>query len=407
MRRRTQCLRTLGRRVFVLAAIIANSALAQAQEPATREAMTEQEQAEKSKQLHPYVTSKAERFVGKAETILAGNAVKWHPFFQNAYPGGGFAVGAGYAQYVSPYNLLDLRGSYSIAGYKRAEAEFTAPHLFHRRGSLTLLGGWREATQVAFYGLGNDSPSEERFNYGFQQPRASGLLEVRPTRRFLMLRGGFEFTKWDFQQGEGTSPSVGSRFTPADLPGLDAEVTYRHFEATGGFDWRVSSGYARRGGSYTVTLHDYRDSDKNFGFRQLDYDLIQHLPILREAWVLSFHALASTTDTKDGQRIPFFMLPYLGSGSTLRGFPSFRFRDRNALLLQGEWRIMVNRFLDTAFFYDAGKVAAHTSDLDFDDLHTNYGFGVRFHGPFNTPLRVEVANSREGLRLVFASSPVF
>ncbi len=101
------------------------------------------------------------------------------------------------------------------------------------------------------------------------------------------------------------------------------------------------------------------------------------------------------------------MLPYVGGGSTLRGFVSHRFRDLNAMALQAEWRIMVNRFLDTAFFYDAGKVAARRSDLDFSGLKSDYGFGVRFHGPFTTPLRIEVARSAEGLRLVFAMGPIF
>src|SRR6185295_18696960 len=109
----------------------------------------------------------------------------------------------------------------------------------------------------------------------------------------------------------------------------------------------------------------------------------------------------STTAVKNNQEIPFFMLPSLGSGSTLRGFSSWRFRDRNSLLLQAEWRIMVNRFFDTAVFYDAGKVAALTADLNFDDLKSDYGFGVRLHGPFATPLRVELARGNEGLRFVF------
>ena len=86
--------------------------------------------------------------------------------------------------------------------------------------------------------------------------------------------------------------------------------------------------------------------------------MIQHLPILRETWVLSLHGLAQTTMLKGDQEVPFFMLPSLGGGSNLRGFSSWRFRDRNSLLLQAEWRIMANRFLDTAVFYDAGKVAA-------------------------------------------------
>ena len=38
---------------------------------------------------------------------------------------------------------------------------------------------------------------------------------------------------------------------------------------------------------------------------------------------------------------------------------------------------------------------------------TDYGLGVRFHGPARTPLRVEIANGREGTRLVFAASAAF
>jgi hypothetical protein len=101
------------------------------------------------------------------------------------------------------------------------------------------------------------------------------------------------------------------------------------------------------------------------------------------------------------------MLPALGSGSTLRAFSSWRFRDRNSMLLQGEWRVMVNRMLDLALFYDTGKVAAHTSDLSFDGLKSNYGLGVRFHGPMTTPVRIEIAHGAEGFNIVFGSSSAF
>jgi outer membrane translocation and assembly module TamA len=134
---------------------------------------------------------------------------------------------------------------------------------------------------------------------------------------------------------------------------------------------------------------------------------VQHSPILREAWVLSLRAHAETTYSKDGEEIPFFMLPSLGGGSTLRGFGSWRFRDRNSLLLQGEWRIMANRFFDTALFYDTGKVAARTSDLDFHGMSHDVGVGFRFHSPDATMLRVEVAQSEEGTRVVFAAGHVF
>ena len=397
-------------RFVIAAALFAGAAapvVAQEPEPTTREAAIEQAQAEKVKTLHPYVPGKGERLLNRAEEILTNGIPRWHPYFESAYYGGGFTLGAGYAHSVSPYNTIDVRGSYTILGYKRIEAEFTAPRLFKRRGSLTLLGGWREATQAAFYGVGMDTSTDDRADFDFRQPYGSATMTVWPTRGLLMLRGGLELSRWSQRPAEGEFPSVETVYTPATLPGLGTKTTYLHSQGTVGLDSRTSPGYSRRGGFYGVTLHDYADRDEQFGFRQVDYEAIQNVPILREAWVISLRAVARTTHDKTGQQVPFFLLPYVGSGSTLRGFTSHRFRDQNGLVLQAEWRIMANRFLDTAVFYDTGKVAARRADLDLDGLKHDYGFGVRFHGPFSTPLRVEVARSTEGLRLIFATSPMF
>jgi len=393
--------------LVALTAGLAASVAAQDSQPPTREAEIEQAKAEKAKELHPYVPTKFEALMTRAEDVLVNGVPRWHPYFESAYYGGGFTLGAGYSHHVSPYNLIDVRGSYTILGYKRFEAEFTAPRLFHRRGSLSVLGGWREATQAAFYGLGMSSSLNDRADFGFRQPYGSGTLELWPTRRLLMLRGGLELSRWSVQPGEGDYPSVDTLYTPSTLPGVGAETTYVHSQGTVALDWRTSRGYSRRGGYYGINLHDYTDRDKQFGFDQVDYELVQHIPILREAWVISLRGFARTTYAKANQQVPFFLMPYVGSGHTLRGFDSHRFRDQNGLILNAEWRIMVNRFMETAFFYDTGKVVANHADLDFDGLKSDYGFGVRFHGPFATPLRVEVARSPEGTRLVFATTPIF
>jgi hypothetical protein len=394
--------------VVALAAGSASSAVAQEPEATTREGAIEQEQKAKVATLHAYTPGKLEGLMNRAEDILVNGVPSWHPYFESAYYGGGITVGAGYAHHVSAYNMIDVRGSYTVLGYKRLEAEFTAPRLFHRRGSLSLLGGWREATQAAFYGVGIGSSLDNRADFDFRQPYGSATLTFWPTRRYLMLSGGVELSQWSQRPSKGDSyRSVETVYSPQTLPGLGTSTTYLHSQGTVGFDWRTSPGYSRRGGFYGVTLHDYHDKDQQFGFREIDYEAIQHFPILREAWVISLHALARTTSDKDNQQVPFFMLPYVGGGSTLRGFISHRFRADNALALQAEWRIMVNRFMDTAVFYDAGKVAAHKADLDFNGLRSDYGFGVRFHGPFATPLRIEVARSQERLSLIFATTAIF
>lgn len=374
----------------------------------TREAVLTKLQTEKVPTLHPYEPTRAEALVDHLEDMFVNGTVHWHPFFQSAYAGGGFTLGAGYITHVSAYNTLDVRGSITFSGYKRVEAAFTAPRVLNRRGVLSVIAGWREATSVGFYGFGTSNTSvDDRVNYGFKQPYLSAMLDVHPTRRYLVLSGGLELSRWDQGPGSGSAPSIETIFTPGTVPGLGAKVTYLHSQATAGFDWRTSPGYSRSGGFYGVTYHDFHDNDSRFGFGQVDYDAIQHLPILRETWVLSLHGRVESTIDKTGEDIPFFMLPALGGGSTLRGFASWRFRDRHSLLMQADWRVMANRFMDMALFYDAGKVANRTSDLDFDGLKSDYGIGFRLHGPMTTPIRIELAKSNEGLAIVFSSKAAF
>ena len=388
------------------------AAHAQAPEPDTRQGVIEREQADKVDTLHPYVQSRGEQIFARIQDRLVNQRITWYPFLENAYSGGGLALGLGYRRHVSAYNHVDVRGSYSVRSYKLAEAEFVSPRLFHRRAELSILGGWRDAPEVGFYGLGSDPSSDLHLSYGFEESRGSALLSVWPTRR-LMLRGGVEVSRWDLKSGSGSFPSIDTRFTPDTLAGVAQATTYVHPQATVGVDNRkwvdvqTSPGYARRGGFYAVTAHDFTDQDSRFGFRQIDYEAVQHIPILREAWVLSLRGRAETTLAKDDQQVPFYLLPSLGGGNSLRGYSSWRFRGRNSLLLQGEWRFIVNRGFETALFYDAGKVAERSKDLDLDGLITDYGFGARFHTLGATVLRVELAHSREGLRLVFASSASF
>jgi hypothetical protein len=384
---------------------------ADAQDDASRDgraAAIEQAQAEKASHLHPFEPGKVEVFVNQLEQTLLSGGIRFHPYFDSAYAGGGFTLGAGYGHHVSAYNFVDFRGSITFKGYKRIETAFMAPRLFSRRGALTLIGGWREATSVGFYGIGNENTSQKnRANYSFDQPYGSAALDFWPARTLLLLRGVLDISTWNTGPGKGEEPSVDTVYTPATLQGLGATPTYIHSQGTLAIDSRPSPGYARRGGYYGISFHDYHDTDALYGFRQTDYEAIQHVPILRDAWVLSLHGELQLANAANNQVIPYFMLPSLGGGSSLRGFSSWRFRDLNSLLLQAEWRVLANRFLDMALLYDAGRVAARRSDLTSAPLKSDYGIGFRFHGPMTTPLRIEFVQCNEGFNIVFSSKAAF
>ena len=370
-------------------------------------ALIEQQQAEKAALLVPAKADKIEAYVTRISDIFLGGQLHWHAFFQNAYSGGGFTLGAGFTQFVSPYNTLDVRGSITPSGYKRVEAEFIAPGLFGRRATLSAIGGWREATQVGFYGFGMTSTADARTNFSFQQPYASTTLDVRPKRNPLFVRGTLEITQWKQAPGSGEEPSVETVYTPKTLPGLGAQPVYIHSRATVGVDSRPSPGYARRGGLLTASFQDFTDPDGAYGLQEVDYEAIEHIPIRRDAWVVSLHGMLRTAYSKSGQQIPFFMMPSIGGGDDLRAYSSWRLRDLNSLMLQAEWRVLVNRFLDMAVFYDTGRVASRLDQLKLNDLLYDVGIGFRFHGPATTPLRIELAKGSEGWALVLGASQAF
>src|SRR3954470_2676651 len=116
-------------RLIMAILLSAGAAAAQTVEPQSRAAATEDAQAEKAGRLQPYEPNKAEIYFQRAENLLAAG-LRLHPFFQSAYSGGGFTLGAGYRTPVSAYNTLDVRGSFTFSAYKRIEAEFLAPRLF-------------------------------------------------------------------------------------------------------------------------------------------------------------------------------------------------------------------------------------------------------------------------------------
>ena len=214
--------------LYISAALLAvGTATASAQDPdsETRAAVIEEAEAQKVTTLQPYVPTRGERTITKVQKTLVNPSQTWHPFFENAYHGGGFAAGLGYMWHVSPYNYVDVRGSYSIRSYKRAEVEFDAPRLFHRRGELTVGAGWRDATEVGFYGLGMDTASQRSRELRLRTSRRGALLTVRPTRRLLLLRGGLDFSRWDMKSGTG-GRSVEDVYTPETLTGLGATTTY-------------------------------------------------------------------------------------------------------------------------------------------------------------------------------------
>ena len=77
---------------------------------------------------------------------------------------------------------------------------------------------------------------------------------------------------------------------------------------------------------YRATFeHNEEASGKPYSFHSQEYEVVQQLPLVREQFVLAFRGLATLATPSDGDAVPVVLAPYLGSGSTLRGYANRRF----------------------------------------------------------------------------------
>jgi hypothetical protein len=371
----------------------------------TRAGLIEAQQAEKAAKAAPYQPTKFETVFARLEESLTSPPSGFYPEIGKIPQGGGFSLGVGYRHFYARRAVVDARVLYSIKNYKQVEVGARTPWHGSGRWTLGAKGGWLDAPQVAYYGQGI-TDAADRTNFHLTQDYAALTSEFRPTD-WTYLQGEVGYDDYETKRGRGRHPSIETIHDPATTPGLFSTMSFIRTEARAAIDWRPGAGYARRGGYYGVALANYADRDDTFSFQRLDGELIQHLPILRENWVLSFRGRVQTT-LDDADAVPYFLLPQLGSGRTLRGYGTGRFRDRHSVLTSAEFRWIVNRMaLDMALFYDAGKVTNRREDLDFNGLKSDWGIGARFHGPTSTVLRIEAARGSDGWRLVVATNSAF
>jgi len=387
---------------FVLAMLAAPPAGAQE----SRAAAIAEQQHEKAAATTAPQRSRVEEIFTRATRGFVEAPSGPYPYIDSVYGGGGFTLGAGYRRFYGDNTLWDLRGLYSIRNYKLIELVTTSRDHWDGRLALGARVGWRDATQVGYWGLGMDTSNDDRANFRFQQTFAGGDAKLRPGAS-TVFDAGLAFEDFRTLEGEGNALSIEEVYTPETAPGLGINPAYWHVRASAGIDWRPAEEYARRGGLYRLTYNNYADTSSDYSFDRLDAEVVQHVPILRETWALSLRGRVQTTLGDDN--VPYFLMPSLGSGSTLRGYHSWRFRDLHSLLLQGEWRWFPNRLgLDLALFFDAGKVVPTRDQLDLNGLATDVGVGVRLHGMASTPVRIEIAHSREvSWKLVFAGTAAF
>jgi outer membrane protein assembly factor BamA len=262
--------------------------------------------------------------------------------------------------------------------------------------------------QEDFYGIGPGSNRQDVSDYLYQCLSIEGV-------------GGVQFTKWlgwslrggllavNIQPGtDERKPDVQALFTPGSTPGLSNSPDFLHIETGLLADYRDKPGDAHKGGMIGLILghFDDRGSDQ-FGFERISVETRQYVPLWSDYRTLAVRFLTSFDRPSSGSEVPFYLMESLGGSNSLRGFPEYRFRDRNLLLMSAEYRWDAAEFLEMALFYDTGKVFSRPGDFDFTGLEKGYGGGLRIKRSGTIFLRLELGHSREGNQVHFRLGPSF
>jgi hypothetical protein len=373
-----------------------------AQDPVTRAESLAREREEKSERLAPPEQGRLERTLlmlenGRLFERVLNPPEGLYPKIGNVTAGSGFALGPAYrkpAVFGQPGDFT----AFALASFKRywlLDARVTWPALARGRVFADVHGRLFEYPQEDFFGIGPDSDRLDDVVYGIRSSEVGAMAGVRPTP-WLSLGAKVDHLTPTVGPGSG-GRSIGQVFTPTAVPGLAGQPDFLRYELLADVNLREPRGNPRSGGQYKLLYQQFDDRDLGrYSFHRVEVDLQQYVPILRDRRVLAVRALASAADAGEGNDVPFYYQRTLGGPDDLRGFRQFRFRDRNILLLQAEYRWEIFTAVDGAVFYDAGQVAPRFEDLSLGDLESDYGIGFRFGTRNGVFLRIEGAFGSSG-----------
>lgn len=381
----------------------------------TRAARIEAERDRKASQLEPDELSRAEQVLADIkdkkliERFQAGyNGVGAR--LGGLATGGGFALGPEYAREDLAGGKLQLRSAavFSFRNFQRYDLELSAPETRSRPLFFQGYAVRHFYPSLQYYGQGPDSEKEGRSNYLYEDMAVDGTAGWA-SRSGLRLAASGGYMKVHAGRGRDRRfASIEQNYPAPATPGLDEQPDFARLGGYVELD-RTDNRLGPRAGTYLLANYNHH-ADLGHGrytFDRLDMELQQYVPFFNKRRVIALRGRTNMTFNRQGAGVPFYMQPVLGGPDDLRGFRAFRFYGDQSLVLNTEYRWEVFGGLDMALFFDAGKVAQRRSHLDFRNLETAAGIGLRWNARNSVFLRMDAGFSHEGFQVWLKFNNIF
>ena len=388
-------------RIAVLAIAVFSAHLGSAAaQPTAQEAATEPQGFLREPAAIERIVVFMDRRQGPGPDMRAGYYVD----FSNMIPGAGWlSAGPGYRRWYAQDQLfVDTSAAISWRGYKIAQARFELPKLARGRLAAGAQVRLQDFTQVSYFGEGPESLESNVSEYRLTSQNLVGYATLRPVE-WLGIGANIGWLNPDVRSRAGfferDRPDTSELFAGDIVFSQPDQPSFVHGEVSVTADKRDFPEHPTRGGLYRAAAANYSDRDAGlFSFRRYEIEAGQFIPLADSRVVIALHGWLVTSDTSEGEVVPFYLLPSLGGHNSLRSYDDYRFHDRNMVVVNAEARIAMMTHVDAAVFVDAGNVAARLGDLNLD--RKSVGAGLRLHTRRQTFVRVDVARGDEGWRFL-------
>ncbi len=219
-----------------------------------------------------------------------------------------------------------------------------------------------------FWGIGNSTgwENEERYENEIVRVRLSMFRQLVPQLNIGIQYHNETFTMLSIVPNGAlaTNPTISGREGSRNT-GIGLLFNY---------DSRDNPFSPTRGSFYQATLMNYnRGLGGNHDFWLYTFD-VRKFVALRTEEVLAVQGYFSFVSGD----APFQMLPRLGGSARMRGFYEGRFRDKQLLVIQSEYRRPLLWRFGMAVFLGVGSVSGRFDEIALKRLKVAYGIGIRF-----------------------------
>lgn len=286
-----------------------------------------------------------------------------------------FGIGGIVTFYTSEY--LGLRPSkLSLSGYYSTNKQYKftlTPQVYLMRNQLFLSMDWVYGHFLEkFYGIGNSTPENGTEEYtadswglmvSIQLPPL--FISKNPNTKIGLL---FDYVNYQIDDVKDNP------YLPdPELPGSGGG----HHNGIGiswGLDNRDNIFYPTHGMFHQfMALFYLKELGSQDVFQRFKLDLRQYLQIV-PSHILAMQALLNVTDNT----VPFYVLPKLGGQQIMRGYYEGRYRDKNLMAAQLEYRTHLGGKFGFIAFGGVGEVARQFREFTVKGLKPSLGFGIRF-----------------------------